>query len=49
METASDLIISADLGLIEAGHSDILLDQAYDLAVRISNFSASQLRRASGS
>jgi four helix bundle protein len=49
METASDLIISTDLGFIETESSDILLDQAHDLAVRISNYRASQLRRAGSS
>ena len=49
METASDLIISSDLGFIQTEPSDLLLDQAYDLAVRISNFRASQLRRAGSS
>jgi four helix bundle protein len=49
METASDLIISSDLGFIQAEPSDALLNQAYDLAVRINNLRDSQLRRAAGS
>jgi four helix bundle protein len=49
METGSDLIISSDLGFIHAEPSDALLNQAYDLAVRINNLRDSQLRRAAGS
>ncbi len=46
METASDLIIATDLGFAPAQATDPLLDQAYDLAVRIHNLRDSQLRRA---
>jgi four helix bundle protein len=49
METVSDLIISTDLGFVQTECSDILLNQAYDLAVRINNYRASQLRRAGSS
>ena len=38
METASDLIIATDLGFAPAQATDPLLDQAYDLAVRIHAF-----------
>jgi four helix bundle protein len=46
METASDLIIATDLKFISTATTDTLLDQAYDLAVRIHNLRDSQLRRA---
>lgn len=46
METASDLIIATDLGFTTAETADPLLDQAYDLAIRIHNLRDSQLRRA---
>jgi len=46
METASDLIIATDLGFSSAQETDPLLDQAYDLAVRIHNLRDSQLRRS---
>jgi four helix bundle protein len=46
METASDLIIATDLGFTTEGVADPLLDQAYDLAIRIHNLRDSQLRRA---
>ncbi|GEM_PF-2462401 len=46
METASDLIISTDLGFASVPATDPLLDQAYDLGVRIHNLRDSQLRRA---
>lgn len=46
METASDLIVSTDLGFASAEATDPLLNQAYDLAVRIHNLRDSQLRRA---
>ena len=49
MESASDLIISAELGFISQGSSDTLLNQAYDLAVRINNLRDSQVPRAAGS
>lgn len=48
METASDLIIATDLEFASAQETDPLLDQAYDLAVRIHNLRDSQLRRAEG-
>lgn len=48
METASDLIIATDLGFSSSDSTDQLLDQAYDLAVRIHNLRDSQLRRAEG-
>jgi len=46
METASDLIIATDLDFASAETTDPLLDQAYDLAVRIHNLRDSQLRRS---
>lgn len=46
METASDLIIAADLGFASSDTTDPLLNQAHDLAVRIHNLRDSQLRRA---
>ncbi|MEQ1748393.1 MAG: four helix bundle protein [Prosthecobacter sp.] len=46
METASDLIIATDLQFTTAKDTDALLDQAFDLAVRIHNLRDSQLRRA---
>jgi four helix bundle protein len=46
METASELIIATDLGFTPAETTDLLLNQAYDLAVRIHNLRDSQLRRA---
>lgn len=48
METASDLIIATDLGFTPEKVTDPLLDQAYDLSVRIHNLRESQLRRAAG-
>lgn len=45
MEAASDLIIATDLGYAAQTVTDALLDQAYDLAVRIHNLRDSQLRR----
>jgi four helix bundle protein len=47
METACDLILSNDLGFIASGSTDPILNQAYDLSVRIHNLCESQLRRAS--
>ncbi len=47
METASHLNISTDLGFMESEVSDGLLNHAHDLAVRVSNFRESQIRRAS--
>jgi four helix bundle protein len=49
METASDLIIATDLGFISAEPAGTLLDQAYDLSVRIHNLRESQLRRGQSS
>ncbi len=46
METVSDLIISTDLGFIQNGRADTLINQAHDLAVRIHNLRESQLRRS---
>jgi four helix bundle protein len=46
METVSDLIISTDLGFIQNGKADILINQAHDPAVRIHNLRESQLRRS---
>ncbi len=46
METASHLIISAEMGLVSVEEADELLNHAHDLAVRVSNFRDSQLRRA---
>ena len=47
METASDLIIATDLQFAFSSTTDPLLDQAYDLAIRINKLRESQLRRAS--
>lgn len=46
METSSDLFIATDLGFASSEATDPLLDQAYDLAVRIHNLRDSQLRRS---
>lgn len=46
METASDLIVATDLGFASSEATDPLLNQAYDLAVRIHNLRDSQLRRS---
>ena len=46
METVSDLIISTDLGFIQNGRADTLINQAHDLAVRIHNLRESQLHRS---
>lgn len=46
MEAASDLIIATDLGFAPEKVTDMILDQAYDLSVRIHNLRESQLRRA---
>lgn len=46
METASDLIIVTDLKFTASTTTDPLIDQAYDLSVRIYNLPESQLRRA---
>ncbi len=45
METASDLIIATDLKFAPASATDPLLDQPYDLGIRIHNLRESQLRR----
>ena len=49
METASDMIIATDLKFVSADASDPILDQAFDLSVRIHNLRESQLKRASQS
>lgn len=46
METACDIILANDLGLLAQDKADSLLTQAYDLSVRIHNLRESQLRRA---
>jgi four helix bundle protein len=46
METASHIIISTDLGFLTSEVADDLLNHAHDLAVRISNFRESQVRRS---
>lgn len=46
MEAASDLIIATDLNFAASKDTDPLLDQAFDLGVRIHNLRESQLRRA---
>lgn len=46
METACDLILAADLGYAPADVTDPILNQAYDLSVRIHNLRESQRRRA---
>jgi four helix bundle protein len=48
METACDLILATDLGFTPEKTTDPLLNQAYDLSVRIHNLRESQLRRAEG-
>lgn len=45
METASDMIIATDLGFVAGEKADDLLNDAYDLSVRIHNLRESQLRR----
>lgn len=49
MEVASDLIVSSDLGFVREEEVESLLDNAYNLSVRIHNLRESQLRRASSS
>lgn len=49
METASHLIISTDLGLVTEDVTDLLLNHAHDLSVRINNLRDSQIRRAASS
>jgi four helix bundle protein len=49
METACDLILANDLGFMTQDNTDHLLDQAYDLSVRIHNLRESQLKRAAQS
>lgn len=46
METASDIIIATDLKFVRDEETELLLDAAYDLSVRINNLRESQLRRA---
>lgn len=46
MEAASDLTIATDFQFTPSSATDPLLDQAYDLGVRIHNLSDSQIRRA---
>jgi four helix bundle protein len=45
METASDLILATDLKFTASKTTDPILDQAYDLSVRVHNLRESQLRR----
>ena len=45
MEDASDVILAMDLHFITEKDTDKLLDQAYDLSVRIHNLRESRLRR----
>ena len=47
METACDLILSNDLGFTSGESTAPILNQAYDLSVRIPNLRDSQFRRAS--
>ncbi len=49
MEAASDVILAMDLHFITEKDTDKLLDQAYDLSVRIHNLRESQLRRSEAS
>ena len=49
METASDMIIATDLKFVSPEGSAPILDQAFDLSVRIHNLRESQLKRASQS
>jgi len=46
METACDLILAGDLGFIRAEDADPILNDAFDLGVRIHNLRESQRRRA---
>ncbi|HEY1052806.1 MAG TPA: four helix bundle protein [Prosthecobacter sp.] len=46
METACDLILAGDLGYTRPEATDTILNQAYDLSVRIHNLRDSQIRRA---
>lgn len=47
METACDLILATDLGFTSGEKTDLILNQTYDLSVRVHNLRESQLRRAS--
>lgn len=49
MEAASDLILAIDLRFTTEKDTDRILDQAYDLSVRIHNLRESQLRRSEAS
>lgn len=49
METASGLIIATALKFPTAAVTDPLLDQAYNLGIRIHNLRDSRLRRAAQS
>lgn len=46
METACDLILATDQKFTSSNVTNPILDQAYDLSVRIHNLRDSQLRRA---
>jgi four helix bundle protein len=46
METACDLILATDLSFSVAEEADPILNQTYDLSVRVHNLRESQLRRA---
>lgn len=46
METACDLILAGDLGYTQPDTTDLILNKAYDLSVRIHNLRDSQVRRA---
>lgn len=46
METACDLILASDLGFASTEKTDPILNQTYDLSVRVHNLRESQLRRA---
>lgn len=46
METACDLILATDLKFSVAEEVDPILNQTYDLSVRVHNLRESQLRRA---
>lgn len=47
METACDLILATDPGFTSGEKTDPILNQTYDLSVRVHNLRESQLRRAS--
>jgi len=47
METVCDMILAMDLSYLPETTTESVLNQAYDLAIRIHNLRESQLRRSS--